>query len=131
MAAPKVVLVDDSELVAMAIGEELTSRGYEVICLQDPMLALVEIPRLQPSVVLTDLEMPVLNGAELCRRLKSGPTAGVPVIILTGHETDAVTGLKAGADDYVQKGTDLEELIARMESAIRRVNSSGNRERSS
>jgi adenylate cyclase len=120
MAVPKVVLVDDSELVAMTIGEELSSRGYDVICLQDPMLALEEIPRLRPSVVLTDLEMPVLNGAELCRRLKSGPTSTVPVIILTAHETEMVTGLKSGADDFVQKGTDLEELIARMESAMRR-----------
>ncbi len=117
----RVVLVDDSEIYASMVGHELTVRGYEVICLYDPREALEQIPRLQPSLVLTDLQMPGMSGAELCSALKAGPFPQLPVIILTGHETEAVSGLRSGADDYIQKGAELDELVARMESVLRRA----------
>jgi adenylate cyclase len=67
--------------------------------------------------------MPGIDGAELCRRLKNGPSRTVPVIILTANDHDAqrVSGLRAGADDYVNKGASMEELGARIDSVVRRV----------
>jgi adenylate cyclase len=117
----RVVVVDDSEIYAAMVGHELTERGYEVVCLHDPLVALKEIPGLKPSLVLTDLQMPGMSGAELCTALKAGPFPQLPVIILTGHEAEAVSGLRSGADDYIQKGADLDELVARMESVLRRA----------
>ena len=120
VALDRVVVVDDSEIYAAMVGHELSERGYEVICLNDPLVALREIPRLQPALVITDLQMPGMSGAELCTALKRGPFPQLPVIILTGHEAEAVAGLRSGADDYIQKGADLDELVARMESVLRR-----------
>ncbi len=78
---------------------------------------------MQPAIVLTDLDMPGLDGVELCRRLKDGPVRQVPVIILTANdgETERVQGLRAGADDYVNKSASMDELSARIESVMRRT----------
>jgi len=73
--------------------------------------------------VLSDLEMPGLDGVALCGKLKEGRARGVPVIILTANDMESrrVQGLRAGADDYIHKGASLEELAARIESVVRRT----------
>ncbi|MBI3182862.1 MAG: response regulator [Myxococcales bacterium] len=119
----RILVVDDSPLACHVVELGLSQLGYRVSCFQDPYEALEQIPRLAPDIVLTDLQMPGLDGAELCRRLKSAPPPAVPVIILTinDEESQRIYGLRAGADDYVHKGASMGELAARIDSLIRRT----------
>ena len=120
----KVMVIDDSALACNLVEQGLSVLGYEVHSWQDPFLALEAVGSFAPRIVLTDLDMPGIDGAELCRRLKQGPSASVPVLILTANDAEAqrVGGLRAGADDYVHKGVSMEELAARMENILKRTN---------
>lgn len=119
----RLMIIDDSELACALVQEGLTAQGYEVICFNDPFLALEQFDVIKPNLVLTDLDMPGLDGSEVCRRLKQGPSNSVPVIILTANdaETQRVKGLREGADDYVSKGASMQELAARVENVLRRT----------
>ena len=119
----RIMVVDDSPLACAFVQDGLVSVGYEVICFQDPYEALEQVNKVQPAIVLSDLDMPGIDGMELCRRLKEGPTRAMPVIILTANDSEAerVKGLRAGADDYVNKSASMDELGARIESVMRRT----------
>jgi len=119
----RVMVVDDSPLARAFVEEGLKDKGYEVLCFEDPFVALESVNQVRPTIVLSDLEMPGMDGSELCRRLKDGPARAVPVIILTANDTESqkVGGLRAGADDYVNKSASMEELSARIESVLRRT----------
>jgi adenylate cyclase len=119
----RLVVIDDSELACALVQEGLSAQGYEVTCFNDPFLALEQVDVLKPDLVLTDLDMPGMDGGEVCRRLKHGPRISVPVIILTANDADErrVKGLREGADDYVNKGASMEELAARVETVLRRT----------
>lgn len=119
----RVMVVDDSPIACALVQEGLVRLGYEVVCFQDPYEALEQVSRVQPALVLSDLEMPGLDGVALCGKLKEGSARGVPVIILTANDVEGrrVQGLRAGADDYIHKGASLEELAARIESVVRRT----------
>ncbi|MBE2248745.1 MAG: response regulator, partial [Myxococcus sp.] len=119
-----VMVVDDSALSCALVQDGLQVHGYEVLPFTDPFLALEQLDLLRPDLVLTDLDMPGLDGAELCRRVKAGPRLELPVLILTANDAEAqrVGLLKAGADDYVHKGASMGELAARIESVLRRTN---------
>lgn len=119
----RLLVIDDSELACALVQEALTARGYEVTCFNDPFLALEQIDVIKPHLVLTCLDMPGIDGSEVCRRLKYGPTHSVPVIILTANDADTqrVKGLREGADDCVNKGASMEELGARVEAVLRRT----------
>ncbi len=119
----RVVIVDDSPIACAAVEAGLSELGYEVISFTDPQQALDGLARSRPSIVLTDLQMPGMSGEELCRRLKSAPGGGPPVIILTANDADAerVAGLRAGADDYVGKHASMNEIAARIDSVVRRA----------
>lgn len=125
-AAPtgrRVMVVDDSDLACTLVQDGLSVHGYEVVPFADPFLALEQVDLVKPDLVLTDLDMPGVDGAELCRRLKVGPRHELPVIILTANDADAqrVGLLKAGADDYIHKGASMAELAARIETVLRRT----------
>ena len=119
----RVMVVDDSPLACAFVQDGLVSLGYDVVCFQDPYEALEQVGKVQPAIVLSDLDMPGIDGMELCRRLKEGPTRAMPVIILTANDNDTerVKGLRAGADDYVNKAASMDELAARIESVMRRT----------
>ncbi|MFN0064177.1 MAG: response regulator [Myxococcaceae bacterium] len=122
-APRRVVIVDDSPVACALVTEGLKASGYDVFAFEDPFQALDEVFRLRPDIVLSDLQMPGMDGTELCRRLKDGPARAIPVIILTASENEAqrVGGLRAGADDYVSKTASLDEIFARIESVLRRT----------
>jgi adenylate cyclase len=119
----RVLVVDDSPLACSLVQQGLSAAGYEVFAYEDPFQALEEVFRLKPDIVLSDLQMPGIDGLELCRRLKDGPARAIPVIILTANDDEAVrvSGLRAGADDYVGKNASLDELAARIDSVLRRT----------
>ncbi len=119
----RVLVVDDSQLACSLVEEGLRPLGFEVVVFNDPFHALEAVSTVMPSIVLSDLDMPGMDGAELCRRLKASSHRQIPVIILTANdgESQKVAGLKAGADDYVSKGASMNELGARIESVVRRA----------
>lgn len=119
----RLMVIDDSELACALVQEGLVAQGYEVTCFNDPFLALEQVDVIKPDLVLTDLDMPGIDGGEVCRRIKHGPRISVPVIILTANDADErrVKGLREGADDYVNKGASMEELAARVETVLRRT----------
>lgn len=119
----RVMVVDDSPLALALVQEGLVGHGFDVVTFEDPFQALEEVGRINPAIVLSDLQMPGMDGPELCRRLKDGPARAVPVIILTANDNEAerVGGLRAGADDYVSKTASLEELAVRIETVLRRT----------
>ncbi len=119
----RVLVVDDSELACLLVQVGLQAHGYEVVTYSDPFLALEQLDVFKPDLVLTDLDMPGIDGAELCRRVKAGPRPELPVLILTANDADAqrVGLLRAGADDYVHKGASMDELAARIGTVLRRT----------
>jgi two-component system response regulator MprA len=119
--AVRVLVVDDDPDVRDSLRRSLSFEGYEVTTAGDGLQALDAIAAERPDVVVLDLQMPVLGGLEACRRLRKRGS-DVPVLMLTArHATrDRVTGLDAGADDYLPKPFALEELLARLRALARR-----------
>jgi adenylate cyclase len=119
----RVMVVDDSELACSLVQEGLTEHGYEVTTFTDPYAALEQLDLVKPDLVLTDLDMPGLDGSELCAKVKNGPRSSLPVLILTANDGESrrVSSLRGGADDYVHKGASMEELAARVETVLRRT----------
>lgn len=117
----RVLVVDDSPLTRELLVQLLESVGYHVVQAGDGAQALERLSREAVDIVVSDLEMPVVDGLELTRRLKSHPTLrSLPVVIVTtrGSEADRRRGMEAGADGYVTKGDlvrqDLVDVVSRL-----------------
>ncbi len=117
------ILVADDNGPNRAFFEELlTPAGYTVITVPDGAAALNEFARVQPDLVLLDVMMPHLNGFQVCERIKQNPdTCLIPVILVTGlsAKEDRVCGIKAGADDFLTRPVDHNELLARVRSLLK------------
>lgn len=119
--AEKILIIDDEETTLELIRLLLEHKGYEVIqatCADD---GLRKAYRTQPDLVLLDIMMPDLDGWEVCRRLRE--LSEVPIIFMTAlsEAKDIVKGLELGADDYITKPYDNDELIARIRANLRRA----------
>ncbi|NEQ95878.1 MAG: response regulator transcription factor [Cyanothece sp. SIO2G6] len=118
----QIAIVEDEEKLARFIKMELELEGYEVTMAHDGLTGLTTIRDIEPDLIILDWMMPGMTGVEVCRRLRS---TGVktPVILLTAKDevSDRVTGLDAGADDYLIKPFSIEELLARIRANLRRT----------
>jgi two-component system response regulator MprA len=117
----RILVVDDEPAVREALRRSLAFEGYEVALAPDGLTALDRAASYRPDVVVLDVLMPRMDGLTAARRLRSyGDT--VPILMLTARDTvgDRVTGLDAGADDYLVKPFDLDELLARVRALLRR-----------
>ena len=116
----RVLLVDDEVSIQRSLSSLLRSRGYAVDIAPSGESALKAISNRPPDVVLLDLGLPLLDGGEVCRRVRN--VSPVPIIILTArnNETEKVSLLDVGADDYVTKPFSPAELLARIRVALRR-----------
>ena len=116
-----IVYVEDDERLARLTAQYLRSHGAEVTVVTRGDLALSEVLRIRPDVVLLDLMLPGADGHEVCRRLRE--RVSVPIIMVTarGEEADRVMGLEGGADDYVSKPFSSRELLARIRAHARRA----------
>ncbi|MGH9459852.1 MAG: response regulator [Vicinamibacteria bacterium] len=124
MSKGRILVVDDELDNRVMMRYFLESWGYEVELACNGQEGLEKVDANRPDLVLLDLEMPVMNGFDACDHLKSSPeTEQIPVIMFTGLEqtTDKVKGIRKGADDYVVKTVDPEELQARIEMILRRT----------
>jgi DNA-binding response OmpR family regulator len=119
--AATVLVVDDEPRYARWISVNLQGSGYRVLTAADGQAALDVTAGKQPDLVLLDIGLPVLDGLEVCRRIREFSI--VPIIMLTARAADAdkVAGLDAGADDYLAKPFGPEELLARVRAALRRA----------
>jgi DNA-binding response OmpR family regulator len=119
----KILVAEDERPIGDMVAFKLTNSGHQVIRARDGEEALALAVAERPDLVLLDVMMPALNGFEVLQRLKADPAlAAVPVIMLTakGRERDVLTGLQAGAVDYIVKPFSLKELAARIETALRK-----------
>jgi|ERR1041385_407826 len=117
----RILLVDDERQITRVLMRGLTAKGYDVHVAADGEVALQTFSDWHPDLVVTDLSMPNMDGLQLCRRLRA--FSEVPIIVLSvkGEERAKVEALDAGADDYVTKPFGIEELLARIRAALRRV----------
>jgi two-component system, OmpR family, copper resistance phosphate regulon response regulator CusR len=118
----KILLIEDEPKVASFINQGLEENGYEVDIAYDGMLGLRFAVTNDYDLIILDINIPVINGIDLCRKLREKNTA-VPVLMLTalGTTEDKVIGLEAGADDYLVKPFEFKELLARIKSLTRRI----------
>jgi len=118
----KILLVEDEVKLARFMELELTSEGYEISIAYDGIKGLTMLRESPPDLAILDWMLPGISGLEICRRMRSTDIK-IPVILLTAKDevSDRVTGLDAGADDYVIKPFSIEELLARIRVHLRRT----------
>ena len=122
-----VLIADDDRDIVRFVEVNLRLEGFEVITAHDGEDALAKALELQPNLVLLDVMMPLMDGFEVCTKLREDDrSAHIPVIMLTAKSlsADKVLGLTAGADDYIIKPFDPMELIARVKAKLRLVRES-------
>jgi two-component system, OmpR family, KDP operon response regulator KdpE len=119
----RILIVDDEPNIVATVSPLLRARGYEVVSAMSGRAGLDAVERDKPDLVVLDLGLPDLDGAEVCRQIRQ--TSNVPILVLSarGAERDKVAALDAGADDYVTKPFGPEELLARIRAALRRADS--------
>jgi two-component system response regulator MprA len=122
----QILIVDDDPPVRRMLARTIEAEGYRVAEAGDGALALVTIAERAPDLVVLDVAMPGLDGFEVCRRIRAKGLA-IPVLLVTARDdvADRVTGLDAGADDYLIKPFDSDELLARIRALLRRGRPAG------
>jgi two-component system response regulator ResD len=122
-----VLVVDDEPTIGDVVGRYLDRAGYTTRVVLDGPAALEAAADSRPDLVVLDLMLPGLDGLEVMRRLRGTQSRPTAVILLTarGEESDRVTGLRLGADDYVVKPFSPAELVARVDAVLRRLDRSG------
>jgi len=119
----KILIVEDEHDLIKLLKYNLEKEGFKVNYTSDGSVALAELRREAPDLVILDLMLPGMDGLEVCRQLRRQDRfASLPVLMLTarGEEADRVVGLEIGADDYVTKPFSMRELIARVRALLRR-----------
>ena len=118
----KILIVEDEPGILVSLRDELESEGYIVCTAESGDKALETAKKESPDLIILDIMLPVLNGYEVCKRLRMQGDA-TPIIMLTvkDKEVDKVVGLELGADDYVTKPFSLRELTARIKAVMRRA----------
>jgi len=125
MIKRRILVVDDEDNLRTMLVAALKFEGYEVSAASDGREGLVSVKESKPDLIVLDVMMPELDGFGMLKRLRESGDR-TPVVFLTARDTsaDAIAGLGLGADDYLSKPFSLEELVARVEAVMRRVDAS-------
>jgi DNA-binding response OmpR family regulator len=117
----RILVVDDEERILNFLTTKLKASGYEVLTAPNGVMGLEQVQAQEPDLVVLDLLMPRMDGLDMLKQLRT--FSPVPVIILTakGADTDRIKGLQLGADDYLPKPFNPDELVARIEAIRRRL----------
>ncbi|MBX5440903.1 MAG: response regulator transcription factor [Solirubrobacteraceae bacterium] len=118
--SPRVLVVEDDEDIALALQRSLRLEGYDVRISRDGQAALEDVRQFLPDLVLLDLGLPKVDGIEVAKRIRAD--GDVPILMLTARDAleSRVEGLDSGADDYLVKPFERQELLARMRALLRR-----------
>jgi two-component system response regulator MprA len=119
----KILIIEDDEAIIKVLHRVLSYEGYEIFKALNGQQGLNSARENRPDLVILDVMLPGMDGLEVCRRLRLG--GSIPILMLTAKDTiqDRVTGLDAGADDYLVKPFEVEELLARLRALLRRTKS--------
>jgi len=116
------VLVVDDEKLNVELLEGILSEKYEVVAAYNGKEALLEVEKKPPDLILLDIMMPGMNGYEVCKELKGNKkTLHIPIVMVTAltEKTEKIKGIEAGADDFLNKPVDINELMVRVKSLLR------------
>ena len=119
----RILIVEDDAALAQVVCDILVFEGFDVELVTDGSVAIDRAREFMPDLVLLDLTLPGRNGFDLCEVIRRGGRAGVIILTARGRKADKVRGLGLGADDYVTKPFDVDELLARIRAVIRRTRS--------
>lgn len=124
MSEPTILVVDDEPSIGEVVSIYLQRAGYRVVVARDGQAALDAIEQRMPDLVVLDLMLPKVDGLDITRRLRA--QGDTPIIMLTARreESDRITGLEMGADDYVVKPFSPQELVSRVKAVLRRTRGS-------
>lgn len=123
--AKKILVIDDEPMILDSVSYSLKQEGYEVVTAKDGESGLKAATSEEVDLILLDLMLPGLDGLEICRTIRK--TSEIPIIMLTAKEgeIDRILGLELGADDYVTKPFSMRELLARIKTVLKRINTGG------
>ena len=121
MNKPLILVVEDDPAVARLISTTLETRNYQYHRVQNGAGALLEAASARPDVILLDLGLPDMDGIDVIRKIRGWSNVPILVVSARSDDTDKVSALDAGADDYLIKPFSVEELFARLRVALRRV----------
>ena len=119
----RILVVDDESDVTELLEYKLEQEGYRVATLNDPLACIAKVREFEPDLMLLDIMMPELSGIQLCRIVRADPSMkDIPVIFLSarGEVEDRIKGLEAGAEDYVSKPFNTNELLLRISKMLKR-----------
>ena len=128
MAKTKILVIEDDRSLAEVLTYNLKQAGYEVLLATDGQDGLLQAQIKSPDIVLLDLMLPVIDGLDVCRRLRSGTaTKDLLIVMLTAkaEESDELVGFSLGADDYVTKPFSVKVLLERIKALRRRRSTEG------
>ena len=119
-ARPRILVVDDDTAIVRLLGQVLQEEGYQTVSSQDGVGAVQTINDQHPALVILDINLPKLNGFEVCRKVRE--VSQVPIIVVSGRgsDDDKMYAFQVGADDYVTKPFSVGELMARVRAVLRR-----------
>jgi DNA-binding response OmpR family regulator len=118
---PTILIIDDDAKLNQLLKDFLKNFGFDVVTATHPTQGLKKLKQALPDLVILDIMLPEMDGFEVCKTVRQ--TSNVPIIMLTarGEVTDKVVGLELGADDYLAKPFEPRELVARIQSVLRRT----------
>ncbi len=120
----KILIIDDESQITRVLRHSLTAHRYDVRTAADGVSGLETFHDWHPDLIITDLQMPEMDGIELCREVRKISTLPIIVLSVRGEEKTKVQALDAGADDYITKPFGIDELLARVRAALRRTTAS-------
>jgi len=117
----RVLVIDDEGSILRALRINLTARKYEVVTAADGTSGLAAMARVRPDVLILDLGLPDMDGADVIKGIRGWTSTPIIVLSAAGQESTKVAALDAGADDYITKPFGMDELLARLRAAVRRA----------
>jgi len=121
VAGRRILVVDDEPQITRVLRTTLSSHGYEIRVANDAEAALDVFSDWPPELIITDLSMPNMSGIDLTKKVRAKSTVPIIVLSVRGEERSKINALDAGADDYVTKPFNMNELLARVRANLRRV----------
>jgi len=117
----RILVIEDDPALGRVLNDNLTFEGFEVRTVREGRAALALIDAFAPALILLDIMLPDCTGFDLCSRLRANRSTSIIMLTARGQKSDKIHGLRLGADDYVTKPFDLEELLARVHAVLRRA----------